>query len=120
MVREQHYQATATAAATLDRRTELRIKAGLSALVSTPNSPPMEGCLLDVSPKGARVRVPNFVPVGTIIRIEAHELVLVGNIQRCGLTHGAYEAGVELSVPMEMLDELRLLNAALLAESECV
>jgi hypothetical protein len=120
MVREQHHQATATATATLERRTEPRIKAGLSALVRTPNSRPMEGCLLDVSPKGARVRVPNLVPVGTIMRIEAHELVLVGNIQRCDQTHGAYEAGVELSVPMEMLDELRLLNAALCAESECV
>jgi len=118
MVKEQQDQGMETA--TLGQRTEPRIKAGLAVLVRTPNAVPMEGCLLDVSPKGARIRVPNLVPVRTPVRIEAHELLLVGNIQRCKLTHGAYEAGIVLSVPMDRLVELRLLDAALWAESEYV
>ena len=100
-----------------ERRREPRIKAGLSVLVRTPDAHPMEGCLLDVSTKGAKIRIPDLVSVGTPVRIEAHELLLVGNIRRCELTHGAYEAGVELSVSVERLIELRLLDAALMAES---
>ena len=118
MAREQHYPGMETA--TLGQRTEVRIKAGLAVLVKTPNAVPMEGCLLDVSPKGARIRVPNPVRVRTPVRIEAHELLLVGNVQRCEHTHGAYEAGIVLSVPMDRLVELRLLDAALCAESEYV
>jgi PilZ domain-containing protein len=104
----------------LDRRTEPRIKAGLSVLLTTPNAHPMEACLLDVSPRGARLRVPEVVPSGTNVRIEAHELLLTGTVKRCCLIHGGHEVGIRLQAPIDMQDELRQLNAALLAESEPV
>ena len=103
---------------TLERRAEPRIKAGHSVLFKTPNALPMEACLLDISSRGARLRIPDPVSVGETVRIEAPNVLLVGTIKRCELIHGAYEVGLVLSFPMEMLGELRKLNAACLAESE--
>jgi hypothetical protein len=114
MVKKEHQAATGV----LERRAEPRVRAGLSVLLKTPDAHPMEACLLDVSPSGARLRVPEPVLVGANVRIEAHELLLLGTVKRCCLTQGTHEVGVALSRPLEMLDELRQLNAALLAESE--
>jgi PilZ domain len=104
--------------ATLERRAEPRIKAGLSVVLKTPNAHPMEACLLDLSPSGARLRVPEAVRVGENVRIEAPELLLLGTVKRCCLMHGGHEVGIRLSLPLEVSDELQKLNAALLAEAE--
>ncbi len=115
MVKQAHDQA---ATATLERRSEPRIKAGHSVLLRAPNAHPMEACLLDISSQGARLRIPDPVSVGETVRIEAPDLLLAGTINRCELTRGAYEVGLALSFPMEMFGELRKLNAALLSESK--
>ncbi len=78
----------------------------------------MEACLLDISASGARVRVPEPVPVGANVRIEAQDLLLFGTVKRCCEFHGAHEVGLALSMPLEMLGELGKLNAALLSEAE--
>jgi PilZ domain len=83
--------------------------------MKTPNAHPMEACMLDLSPSGARLRVPEAVRVGENVRIEAPELLLSGTVKRCCLMHGGHEV---LSLPLEVSDELRKLNAALLAEAE--
>lgn len=106
------------AMAILERRVERRIKAGHAALLTTANRHPMEAWVLDVSSRGARLRVPEAVPVGTAVKIEAPELMLFGTIAHCEFSDGAYEVGIVLSRPLEMLTELRKLNAALLAESQ--
>ena len=104
-----------TVTATLERRAEPRTKTIMSVLLRTANAHPMEACLLDISSTGARLRIPQEVPVGANIRIEAQDLLLFGIVKRCCLTHGAHEVGITLSVPLEMLIELRKLDAALLA-----
>jgi hypothetical protein len=106
------------ATATLERRAEPRVKAGHSVLLRRPDTLPMEACLLDVSSRGARLRVPEPVPVDATVRIEAPGLLLLGTIKRCGFNHGAYEVGIAFARPIEMLCELRKLEAAFLAESE--
>jgi len=117
MTKKQQDQA---AAATSERRAEPRIKAGVSVVWITQRSHPIEACLLDLSPHGARLRIPEMVPVGTNVRIEAHELLLSGTVRRCCRIQGAYEVGMMLAEPMDMVDQLRRLDAALLAESEPV
>ena len=101
-----------------DRRAEPRIKAGNPVLVRTPHTHPAEACLLDVSSRGARLRVPEAVPVGEMVTIEAPDVLLSGSVKRCTRVRGAYELGIALSFPLEMLGELRRLNAALIAASE--
>jgi len=106
------------ATATLERRAESRIKAGHPVLLISPNALPMEACVLDISSRGVRLRVPEAVPAGTAIRVEGPELMLFGSIPHCELNRGAYEVGLKLSQPLKMLGELRKLYAALLTESE--
>jgi hypothetical protein len=110
MVKKPHKQATAIAES--DRRTKPRIKAGFSVLLRTPNAHPMEACLLEVSSIGVRLRTPEPVAVGATVRIEAQELRLFGTIKRCAQTHKAYEVGIVLTGPFDVLGELRKLYAA--------
>ena len=112
--KEQDRAATGTA----ERRADARTKTGKSVLLRMPEGPPVEAWLLDVSHRGLRLRVPERVPVGVSVKIEARELLLFGTVVRCQVAHGAYEAGVALSLPLDMLGELRRLNAALVRESE--
>src|SRR5665213_1130144 len=106
------------ATATLERRGEPRIKACHTALLRTPNALPIEAWVLDVSSRGVRLRVPEPIPVGAPVRIEAQELLLFGTIAHCEQTDGAYCVGIALSRFLEMLAELGKLNASLLAEPE--
>ncbi len=115
MVKKKQDQATS---ATLERRGEPRIKAGHSALLRMPEALPLEVWVLDVSSRGARLRIPEPIPVGSAVRIEAKEMLLFGTITRCELLDGAYEVGIRFSRRLEMLDDLRKLNAALFVESE--
>ena len=101
---------------TLEQRAEPRAKSIVPVLLKTLHAHPMEACLLDVSPHGARLRVPESVEVGADVRIEAPDLLLFGRVNRCCQIHGAHEVGIELSRPLEMLGELQKLNATLLAE----
>ena len=98
---------------TPERRSERRVKTILPVFLKTPKAHPMEACVLDVSPHGARLRVPERIEVGANVRIEAPDLLLFGTVNRCEVVHGAYEAGIALSMPLEKLGELQKLNAAL-------
>ena len=107
-----------TATATLERRGERRIKACHPALLRTANALPIEVWVLDVCSRGVRLRVPEPIPVGAAVRIEAQELLLFGTIAHCEQTDGAYCVGIVLCRSLEMLSELEKLNASLLVEPE--
>jgi hypothetical protein len=118
--RKQLQTATATVSATLERRGAPRAKANHPALLKRQDGHALEVWVLDVSSTGAHLRVPERVPVGARIGIEAQELLLFGTTTRCEPTHGAYDVGVALSRPLEMLGELQKLQAALLLEAQGV
>jgi hypothetical protein len=116
MVTTSQYQATA-AVTRIERRSEPRFKAGHSVVLRTSHAHPMEAQLMDVSSRGARVRVPEAIPVDEPVRIETPGLLLFGTVKRCVLVHGAHEVGVALALPVEMLGELEKLNSAISAEA---
>jgi PilZ domain-containing protein len=103
--------------ATLERRREPRTKASHSVLLRIRNARPIEAWVLDVSSTGVRLRVPEAAPVGAAVTIEAQDLLLIGTIIRCELTREAYELGIVLTRPLELLGELQKLYTALWAES---
>ena len=113
-----HTEQDASGMATLERRSEPRVKSILPVFVKTPHAHPMEACLLDVSAHGARLRVPEPVLIGENLRIEAPNLLLFGTVKHCRAIHGAHEVGIALSLPLEMLGELQRLNAALRVDGE--
>jgi len=116
MVTTEQYKATETAGR-IERRSEPRYKAGHTVILKTSHAHPMEAYLMDVSSRGARLRVPEAIPVDEPVKIEAPGLLLFGTIRRCELMHGAHEVGVALAHPVEMLGELERLNAAISAEA---
>jgi hypothetical protein len=116
IARKQDQAATAA----VERRQEPRITAHHPALLTTPHALPTEVWVLDVSPKGVKLRVPEPVAIGTAVKVEAQELLLFGTITHCELKDGAYCVGIALSRPLKVLAELGKLNAALLAEPESV
>jgi hypothetical protein len=104
--------------ASAERRKEPRIAAAKAVVLRVPEGHPLEVWLLEISSKGARVRGPQPVEAGTPIRIESQDVLLFGNVVRSHMVRGAYEIGIEFSLPLDMLTELRKLNAALLGELE--
>jgi hypothetical protein len=106
------------ATASLERRSEARIKACHPALLRTPNAHPIEGWLLDASSTGIGLRVPEPVPVGVAVRVDAQELLLFGTVTHCEQTDGAYRVGIKLSRSLEMLAELQKLNESIFIEPE--
>jgi hypothetical protein len=48
--------------------------------------------------------------------VDAPGVLLVGEVTRCDLDDGAYNVGVKLSRPLEMLAELERLNRAFLRD----
>lgn len=115
MVQHQREDAATVA---LERRSEPRIKTNHTVLFRTPDTLPVEACLLDISTKGARLRASEPVPVGSLIRVDSQEMLLFGTVTRCAPNRGAYDVGISLSRPLELLGELRRLNASLLAEPD--
>ena len=112
--KEQHQVGSATP----ERRLDPRTKTNHTVLIKTPDSLPIEACVLDVSSRGARLRASEPVPVGTTVRIDSEELLLFGTTTRCELAGGGYDVGVSLSRRLEMLDDLRKLNSSLLDDWE--
>jgi hypothetical protein len=106
------------AAPTSERRREPRFKGCHSALLTTPNAPPIEAWVLDVSSNGARLRVPNAVRIGVAVRVDAKELLLFGTITHCEETDGAFSVGIALSRALEVLADMERLNESLFVEPE--
>jgi hypothetical protein len=114
--KKQDQEATATP----ERRSEARIKACNPALLRRPNAHPIEGWLLDVAPTGVRLRVPEPVPVGAAVRVDAQETLLFGTVTHCEQTDGAYRVDIKLSRSLEALAELQRLNQSMFIEPEPV
>jgi len=79
--------------------------------------PVMEACVLDFSGSGLRLRTPLQIPCGAPVRVDAQDLLMLGEICRCQPDHGAYTVGVRLSHSFTALAELERLNRALVAYS---
>jgi hypothetical protein len=84
-----------------DRRREHRIEVFDAAEIRTlrPFSPRIiEAMAVDVSPRGAQLRMPLPLPVGTLlqIRISGKEATMIGEIRHCTPRDGAQYVGVEI------------------------
>jgi hypothetical protein len=102
-----------------DRRREPRFKTSqpvVLTVMGTHTKPVMEGCVLNISDRGLRVRVPQPVPAGTVIKADAREIRMLGEVMRCVPVDGAYHLGVQLFNPLSATSDLNRLNRQLLQE----
>ena len=76
----------------------------------------MEAQVLDASGSGLRLRVPEVIPCGAPVKVDAQDMLMLGEVTRCEPEQGAYIVGLHLSHSLAALAELQKLNRALLGE----
>jgi hypothetical protein len=81
--------------------------------------PVVAGCVTDMSGSGLRLRLPVPIPCGAPVKVEAGDMLILGEVVRCEAAHGApagttYAVGVHLSHSLVALSDLGRLNRALL------
>jgi hypothetical protein len=84
--------------------------------MGTKSKSVMEACILNISDRGLRVRVPQPVPAGTVIKADASEMRMLGEVMRCVPVDGAYHLGVQLFNALSATSDLNRLNRQLLQE----
>jgi hypothetical protein len=102
-----------------DRRREPRFKTSQPVVLTVMGSrikPVMEGCILNISDRGLRVRIPQQIPAGTVIKADAGQIRMLGEVVRCVEVNGAYHVGVQLFNSLSGATELNRLNRQLLQE----
>jgi len=72
------------------------------------------GWVLDVSGSAVKLGLPRAVPCGSPVRIEGDDMLLLGEICRCGAEGELYGAAVQIRHCLSGLAQLERLNAALL------
>ncbi len=71
---------------------------------------------MDVSSRGMGLMIPESLPLGTPIKIEAHDELVLGEVCYCVPHEGAYRVGLAVKHRLAGLAQLHSLNRALMAE----
>jgi|SRR5580698_417150 hypothetical protein len=101
-----------------ERRKSVRFKVkqpvSLTVLGGIAN-PVMEACIMDISAGGLRLRVPERLPVGTPVKVDTQDILMLAEVVRCESDGGAYTVGMEVHGSVAASDLMKL-NDALLQE----
>jgi hypothetical protein len=73
----------------------------------------LEGLVLDISARGIGLRVPQALPVGTALKVEGDNDLLLGEVTSCERDAHGYRIGMEIKHRLAGLAELHRLNRAL-------
>jgi hypothetical protein len=87
----------------INQRREPRVKTSVPVVLTVLGIDAlqvMEACTLNVSEHGLRLRVPQPIPAGTLIKADALEIRMLGQVLRCVPMDGAYHVGVRLFHPI--------------------
>jgi hypothetical protein len=83
----------------MECRKEPRLKANQPVIVSSFGlmpMPPVSGRTLDMSGSGLRLRLPNQIPCGSPVKVEAEHMVMLGEVSRCQFEGGCYTVSLML------------------------
>ena len=102
----------------MDRRRQPRLAVDQPVEITTLTRPSQtfSGRALDLSGSGMRVALPTAIPVNTLVRIEAPDLLLLGEVCWTRQVDGGCELGLKLQHALTGLDELERLNRGLWQE----
>lgn len=76
--------------------------------------PKAVGTVLDMSGSGLRLKLPLPIPCGVPVKLEADDMLMLGEVVRCEPQGQSYSIGLSLSHSLAALSELERLNRALL------
>lgn len=103
----------------MDRRGETRIPCDTPVRVTVLSSPPQqfEAILVNVSGRGARLRVPQRLNCDDAIRIDLDDAMLLGEVCYCANDGDAFGIGVQLEHSLMAMAEIARLRDRILEES---
>ena len=104
----------------MERRAETRIPWNCPVRVTLLGSPPehVDAVLLNVSGRGARLRVPRRIECDTALRIDLDNAMLLGEVCYCATDGDGYGIGVQLEHSLLNLAEVIRRREHLLEEAE--
>jgi len=85
-------------------------------ILGTKTKPVTEACILNISDRGLRLRVAQPIAAGALVKVEAREARMLGEVVRCVAIDGAYHVGVHLFQSLTGAFDLSRLNNRLLLE----
>lgn len=104
----------------MERRAETRIPFDCPVRVTLLGSPPeqFDGILVNVSGRGARLRVPRRIECDAALRIDLDNAMLLGEVCYCANDGDGYGIGVQLEHSLLNLAEVLRRREHLLEEAE--
>lgn len=100
-----------------ETRRERRLAANTAVTITVLGilgEPKAVGTVLDMSGSGLRLRLPLPIPCGAPVKVEADDMLMLGEVVRCEPLGQSYSIGLSLSHSLAALSELERLNRALL------
>jgi hypothetical protein len=94
------------------RRRTRRFPISLLAKIARLDGPKgvMEGEIGDISQGGARLRLPEFVPPGGLVKVEFRNRMFLGEVRSCEESQGCFIAGVQFEHMVDLTELSRILR----------
>lgn len=104
----------------VERRSEVRLNVDRPVRVTGLGACPVHctGTVRNLSGRGMRLTVPQAIPLGTAVRVDADNVMFLGEICYCVPESSGYSVGLMLEHILTGLDELQRLNRGLFGDSE--
>jgi hypothetical protein len=105
----------------MERRKQPRVdidQAVTVTILGTPDSPPFSAAAVEMSGSGMRILSPLQVPYQAEIKVQAGDLLLLGEVVRVENCEGGHMLAVKLQHSLEMWGDLYRLNDALRREAQ--
>jgi hypothetical protein len=103
----------------VERRKEQRVDSNESVRVTILDEQKntLEGNLINLSGKGARISVPAIITPGTPIRVDTKDSILLGEVSHWRKHAGEIQIGLQIEHALTNLQQLARLRDSLLEES---
>jgi hypothetical protein len=104
----------------VERRSEVRFEVDRPVRVTGLDACPVccTGTVRNLSGRGMRLSVPQAIPPGTAVRVDADNIMFLGEISYCVPENPGYSVGLMVEHILTGLDELERLNRVLFGDSE--
>ncbi len=104
----------------MDRRSEVRFEIDRPVRVTELDSQPIRwtGTVRNLSGRGMRLTVPQAISPGTAIRVDADNIMFLGEVCYCVAESPGYSIGLMVEHILTGLDELEHLNRGLFGEPD--
>ena len=104
----------------MERRSELRFEIDRPVRVTGLDASPVRcnGTVRNLSGRGMRLTVPEAIHPGATVRVDADNIMFLGEISYCVPESPGYSVGLMVEHILTGLDELQRLNRGLFGDSE--